>query len=346
MTTWPQLLSALVRKEDQPRSETRWAMQQILGGDATAAQLTAFVIALRSKGETVDEIAGLAETMLEFATRIDLPEPAVDLVGSGGDRANTVNISTMAALVVAATGTRVVKHGSRAASSTSGAADVLEALGVVLDLTPQQQQRVVAEVGIGFLFAPAYHPALRHAAIPRREIGIPTTFNFLGPLTNPAQPTAQSIGVADRRMAGLMAAVLASRGHRGLVAHGDDGLDEFTTTTGSSVWVYDHGSVTETTLDPADLGIARATADDLTGGDAAHNAQVVRDLVAGAGGPVRDIVLLNAAAGLVAFDGPKADVLTDQFRAALVRVADAVDSGAAAAKLTAWVSAAGRAKQS
>ena len=180
------------------------------------------------------------------------------MVGSGGDRANTVNISTMAAIVAAGAGARVVKHGNRAASSACGAADVLEELGVELSLPPEQQQQVVERVGIGFLFAPLYHPALRHAAAPRRELGIPTTFNFLGPLANPAQPVAQAVGVADPRMAELMAGVFAGRGHQGLVVHGGDGLDELTTTTTSTVWVYADGAVVPTELDPADLGLPRA----------------------------------------------------------------------------------------
>src|SRR5688572_12493903 len=221
---WPELLSGLVRGEDQTAKATAWAMGQILSGEATPAQLTAFVIALRSKGETVEELTGLADVMIEFATPIEIGGPAVDVVGSGGDRSNTVNISTMAAIVAAAAGAKVVKHGNRAASSACGAADVLEALGLVLDLAPEAQQQVVQQVGIGFLFAPHYHPALRHAGPTRRELGIPTTFNFLGPLANPAQPVASAVGVADPRMAELMAGVFAARGHQGLVMHGSDGL--------------------------------------------------------------------------------------------------------------------------
>ena len=207
---WPELLSSLVRREDQPAEATAWAMGQILGGEATPAQLAAFVIGLRSKGETVEELTGLADMMIEFATPIEIGGPAVDVVGSGGDRANTVNISTMAAIVAAAAGAKVVKHGNRAASSACGAADVLEALGVVLDLAPEAQQQVVDQVGIGFLFAPLYHPALRHAGPTRRELGIPTIFNFLGPMANPAQPISQAVGVADARMAQLMAGVLST----------------------------------------------------------------------------------------------------------------------------------------
>jgi anthranilate phosphoribosyltransferase len=338
-TTWPDLLGHLVRRVDQPAENVGWAMRQILAGDATPAQLAAFLVALRSKGETVTELIGLVEVMLEFATPITVPEAAVDVVGSGGDRMNTVNISTMAAVVAAAAGATVVKHGNRAASSACGAADVLEALGVVLDLTPAAQQQVVAEVGIGFLFAPHYHPALRHAGPIRAQLGIPTTFNFLGPMANPAQPRAQAVGVADLRMAELMAGVFAGRGHQGLVVHGGDGLDELTTTTCSTLWVYASGQVQRTELDPADLGLPRADLADLVGGDPAHNAQVVRDVVAGAPGPVRDIVLLNAAAALVADAGPDAADITAAFAAQLDRARTAVDSGAAQAKLQQWVAA-------
>lgn len=336
---WPELLSGLVRGEDQPAAATGWAMRQILSGDATPAQMAAFVIGLRSKGETVEELTGLAGVMLEFATPIEIGGPAVDVVGSGGDRSNTVNISTMAAIVTAATGARVVKHGNRAASSACGAADVLEALGVVLDLAPEAQQQVVDQVGIGFLFAPHYHPALRHAGPTRRELGIPTTFNFLGPLANPAQPISQAVGVADPRMAELMAGVFASRGNYGLVVHGGDGLDELTTTTSSTVWVYGDGQVQRMELDPLQLGVPRASLPDLVGGDAATNAQVVRDVVSGRPGPIRDIVVLNAAAALVAYGKPAAGRLSDDFAHELDRAREAIDTGAAQAKLNEWVQA-------
>jgi anthranilate phosphoribosyltransferase len=333
------VLGGLVQGRDQGREATAWAMEQILAGEASPAQLAAFVVALRSKGETVEEIAGMADTMIDFATPIEISGPAVDVVGSGGDRANTVNVSTMAAVVAAAAGARVVKHGNRAASSACGSADVLEAVGVVLDVPPEAQQGVVDQAGIAFLFAPLYHAGLRHAAVPRRELGIPTTFNFLGPLANPAQPDAQAVGVADARMAQLMAGVFAERGNQGLVVHGGDGLDELTTTTSSQVWVYTGGVVTATELEPLDLGLARAEVGDLVGGDAAHNAQVLRDVLDGRPGPVRDIVLLNAAATLVAFAGPDPDRLLDQLREQLGEAAAAVDSGAARDTLARWVSA-------
>lgn len=337
--SWPILLSSLIRGEDQPSRSTAWAMDQILEGLATPAQMAGFLVALRAKGETVDELSGLAETMVRFATRIELPGPALDIVGSGGDRAGTVNISTMAAIVAAAAGTRVVKHGNRAASSACGSADLLEELGLVLDLAPEQQEQVIAKTGIGFLFAAHYHPAFRHAGPVRRELGVPTAFNFLGPLTNPARPSAVAAGVADPRMAELMAGVFAARGQQGLVFHGSDGLDELTTTTTSTLWLFGPGTpLTTVAFDPASLGLPRARPEDLVGGTPAINAQVARDVLSGATGPVRDIVLLNAAAGLTAWDGPRPDRLIEQLGANLERVGSAIDTGAAAAQLEQWVS--------
>jgi anthranilate phosphoribosyltransferase len=337
--TWPDLLSRLIKGEDQPSRSTAWAMDQILEGLATPAQMAGFLVALRAKGETVDELTGLAETMVRFATRIELPGPALDIVGSGGDRAGTVNISTMAAIVAAAAGTRVVKHGNRAASSACGSADLLEELGLVLDLDPEQQEQVIAKAGIGFLFAAHYHPAFRHAGPVRRELGVPTVFNFLGPLTNPAQPSAVAAGVADPRMAGLMAGVFAGRGQQGLVFHGSDGLDELTTTTTSTLWLFGPGTpLTTVEFDPATLGIPRSRPEDLLGGTPAVNARIAREVLSGATGPVRDIVLLNAAAGLTAWDGPRPDRLDEQLGGNLERVGAAIDTGAAAAQLEQWVS--------
>ena len=341
MTTvsWPTLLSSLVRREDQTRDAAGWAMGQILRGEATPAQLAGFVVALRTKGETVEELSGLAETMIEFATPIEIGGTCVDVVGSGGDLANTVNISTMAAIVAAAAGARVVKHGNRAASSACGAADVLEALGLVLDVPPERQADVVDRAGIAFLFAPLYHPALRHAAGPRRELGIATTFNFLGPLANPAQPVAQAVGVADLRMAELMAGVFAARGNRGLVVHGGDGLDELTTTTTSTVWSYGEGRVSRHELDPVALGLPPAQPADLVGGPPQANAEVVRRLVDGEPGPVRDVVLLNAAAALLADAGPQPGDLAEQLGEPLSRAREALDSGRAKATLDTWIAA-------
>lgn len=343
--TWAGVLSDLVRGLDLPPDAAGWAMDQILAGDATPVQVAGFAIALRAKGETIAELTGLADAMLERATPIRLPSEAVDVVGSGGDRANTVNVSTMAAIVAAACGVPVVKHGNRAASSACGTADCLEALGVAIDVPPSAQARVLADVGIVFLFAAMYHPSLRFASTARKELGVPTTFNFLGPMANPARPSAQAVGVADARMAPLVAGVIAGRGHRGLVFHGDDGLDELTTTTDSDVWLIRDGQVTKTRLDPAELGVAPAGRDDLVGADPAHNAGVVRSVLAGAPGAVRDIVALNAAAAQLAFAGPDLAVpLADQFVDPLQRAYAAIDSGAAARVLDRWVDATNAAK--
>jgi anthranilate phosphoribosyltransferase len=342
-TTWPALLGALIRGETLTAEETAWAMNEIMEGAATPSQIAAFGVALRMKGETAAEMAGLAQTMVEHAAPISVPGTIVDLVGTGGDTAKTVNISTMGTIAAAGAGARMVKHGNRAASSACGTADVLEALGVVIDLPPAATEQLIAEVGAGFLFAALYHPALRHTAVPRRELGVPTVFNFLGPLANPARPQAMAVGVADPRMGPVLAGVLAGRGCSALVFHGNDGLDELTTTAPSAVWIVRDGEVTATSLDPADLGIPRSAPADLKGGDPAHNAEVVREFVAGRPGPVRDTALLNAAAALAAeagVAGPDALVpaLADGYR----RAAVAVDSGDAADLLQRWISASNR----
>lgn len=334
--TWPDLLGRLVAGVDCPTSDLAWAMDQVMSGAATVAQTVALVVALRAKGETAAEVAGMAEGMLAHARRVRVDVPAVDIVGTGGDRSGTVNISTMASLVTAAAGVPVVKHGNRAASSKCGTADVLETLGVAIDLPPEGVRRSVAELGIGFCFAPVFHPAMRHAAPARREIGIPTTFNLLGPLSNPAQPPAGLIGCADPKAAPLMAQVFADRGNSVLVVRGDDGLDELTTTTTSTVWVVREGTVDRRTLDPAELGIPVSAPADLLGGDAEVNAEAVRQLLAGRTGAIRDAVLLNAAGAVTAHNGPSGDLVGD-LRAALGTVARAVDSGAAADLLARWV---------
>ncbi|MGY1822335.1 anthranilate phosphoribosyltransferase [Geodermatophilus sp. SYSU D00079] len=335
--TWPALLTRLLAREDLSTDDAAWAMREVMAGEATPAQIAAFAVALRAKGESPEEVAGLAATMLERATPVHLPLDCVDIVGTGGDQAHTVNISTMAAVVTAAAGAPVAKHGNRAASSSSGAADVLEALGVVIDLPAAAVASCVQEAGIGFFFAPVFHPGFRHTAVPRREMGVGTVFNFLGPLANPARPVAAAIGCADARMAPVLAAVLAGRGTRGLVFRGDDGLDELTTTTTSSVWVVRDGDVEADRLDPAALGIEAPPAGALRGGDPAFNADVFRRVVAGERGPVRDAVLLNAAAALAAFD-QRAGRLHDVLAAGLERAAAAVDDGRAQAQLERWVS--------
>jgi anthranilate phosphoribosyltransferase len=333
--SWPALIGTLLSGESLTEDATAWAMNEIMDGAASPAQIAGFGVALRAKGESAPEMAGLASAMLARATPLTLPGRVTDLVGTGGDGLHTVNISTMATIVAAATGVKMAKHGNRAASSACGAADVLEALGVVIDLSPSATAAAFEETGIAFLFAALYHPSYRHASVPRREIGVPTAFNYLGPLTNPARPAATAAGVADPRMGPVLAEVLAGRGSSALVFHGG-GMDELTTTGSSSVWVVSAGEVTQTTLDPAALDLAPATVEQLRGGDAAFNAAVVRDMLAGRTGPVRDIVLLNAAAAIAA-DGGLAGPLDDALRAGLDRAATAVDSGAAAALLDRWV---------
>jgi anthranilate phosphoribosyltransferase len=327
-------------------------MERVMTADATPVQLAGFLIALRAKGETVEELSGFVDTMLRHAVRIDVPGLSVDVVGTGGDRRHTVNISTMAALVVAGAGRQVVKHGNRAASSASGAADVLEALGVRLDLPAPRVAELAGEVGITFCFAQMFHPSFRHAAVARRELGVPTAFNFLGPLTNPAQPPSAAVGVADPRMAPIVGGVLAERGVTALVFRGDDGLDELSTASTSTVWVVAGGDVVERSLDPARLGIPTSRLEDLRGGDPRHNAEVVHAVLGGSPGAVRDAVLLNAAAALVAADAheqaggiPAAELagqLEDRLDAALAAAGESVDSGAAGAVLDRWVKAVAR----
>jgi anthranilate phosphoribosyltransferase len=336
--SWPDVLTALLAGRDLDEDDTAWAMDRIMRGEATDVQIAGFAVALRAKGETVGEVSGMVRAMYEHARIIEVPGPSVDIVGTGGDRAKTVNISTMAAIVVAGTGAKVVKHGNRAASSASGASDVLRQLGVNLELTPEQVVEVAAEAGITFCFAVKFHPSLRHVATARAELGVATTFNFLGPLTNPARVRAQATGVADPRMAPILAGVLAERGSSALVFRGDDGLDELTTTATSQVWVVRDGKVEQTAFDPRDVGLTLVPVEALRGADAAHNAEVARRLLAGETGPVRDAVLLNSAAALVALN-PGQGTLETQIAAGLDQAARSIDSGAAAAALERWVAA-------
>jgi anthranilate phosphoribosyltransferase len=337
-TTWPALLAALIRGDSLSADESEWAMNEIMEGAATPSQIAGFGVALRIKGVSVPEMTGLARSMLNHATPIHLPGHLTDLVGTGGDGAHTVNVSTMGTIVAAAAGARMIKHGNRAASSSCGAADVLEALGVVISLPPDATAELAAEVGVAFLFAPLYHPALRYAGPTRSELGVPTVFNFLGPVANPARPSSQAVGVFDLRMGDVLAGVLAGRGCSALVFRGTDGLDELTTTAPSTVWVVHNHEVAQTEFDPASLGLRRASVTDLRGGDATHNAAVVRTVLAGEAGPVRDIVLLNAAAALAAAAGvPGPDALPSALADGLARAAEAVDSGDASALLDRWI---------
>ena len=340
-TTWAGILSALVEGTDLSSEQTAWAMGRVLAGEATPAQIAGFAVALRAKGETVEEVAGLSDAMLAAGNPISVPGRVLDVVGTGMDRSMSVNISTMSAIVAAGAGARVVKHGSRSASSLTGSADVLEALGIRLDLPTSRVAEVAQEAGITFCFAAAFHPAMRHAAAPRRELGIGTTFNFLGPLSNPVRPAAQAIGCADLRMAPIMAEVFARRGVDAWVFRGDDGLDELTVTTTSSVWSVHDGAVARSVVDPGRHGIALSPIESLRGGDVATNADVVRRLLAGEEWPVRDAVLLNAGAAL-AVHAAEDGSIEDRLQAGIDRAAAAIDSGEAAAVLERWVAASGR----
>ena len=335
---WPDIISTLIRREDLSSEQTAWAMGQVLAGEATPVQVAGFAVALRAKGETTDEVEGLIEAMYAAATPLPVEGRVLDVVGTGGDRSFSVNISTMSAIVAAGAGVTVVKHGNRSASSKSGSADVLEQLGIRMDLPTSSVARVAQEAGITFCFAAAFHPALRHAAAARSQLGVGTTFNFLGPMANPAKPQAQAIGCADRAMAPVMAGVFARRGVDAWVFRGDDGLDELTTTTTSSVWVVHDGEVVEHTIDPASVGIPQGTAEGLRGKDAAYNAEVVRRLLAGEKGPVRDAVLLNAGAAL-AVHADEPGTLEERLAAGIEQAREAIDSGAAQATLERWVAA-------
>ncbi len=340
--TWPTIFTALLSGQNLGATESGWAMDQIMSGDASAAQVAGFLMALRAKGETVEEMRGLADMMLAHSSRIEVAGTTLDIVGTGGDRAHTVNISTMASIVAAASGVRVVKHGNRAASSTSGSADVLEALGINLTLPTSDVAAVVETAGITFCFAQQFHPAMRHAGAARRDLGIATAFNFLGPLTNPAQPTYAAVGVADARMAPLMAGVFAGRGKDAAVFRGDDGLDELTISTTSTVWWVRSGVIREYSVDPRSVGLELHPLETLRGADAAYNAQVVRDVFGGATGPVRDAVVLNAGVALALTTPDQGEHAADfvaALQSAMDRAAAAIDDGSATSVLQRWVAA-------
>lgn len=330
---WSDLLVGLMDHQDMDHATAAWAMDQIMSGVVPDVTMAAFLVAHHGKGETVEEISGLVEAMMGHAVTLDGFSDSVDIVGTGGDRAKTVNISSTASFVIASQGVRVVKHGNRATSSASGSADVLEYLGLVLDLTPEQSAELASRVGMAFCFANVYHPAMRFIAPVRKQIAVPSAFNILGPLTNPARTRATAIGVADMKMAPLVAGVLARRGDSAIVFRSQDGLDELSNTAVNDVWEVRDGQITHAEFDAADLGIARATKADLRGGDPAANADAIRRVLAGQHSAVRDAVLLNAAAALVAFDRQAEGPLVDRLAAKLESSRLAIDSGAAANKL-------------
>lgn len=298
---WSSTLKPLSDGGDLTREQTHRAMTEIMAGRATPAQIAAFIVAIRIKGETTEELTGLVEAMREASIRVAVDRPVLDIVGTGGDGFGTFNISTTASFIAAGAGCAVAKHGNRSASSRCGSADVLEALGVIIDLSPAHTVQLVQEEGFGFFYARTYHPAMRHAGPVRSELGIPTVFNFLGPLTNPATAEYLALGVADPTMTERMIGVLANLGaQRAFVFHGDDGLDELSTTGPSIVYALADGTITGSEFDPADYGLARARTEDLIGGDVGENVAILRSVLAGEKGPKRDIAVLNAAAGIAA----------------------------------------------
>jgi anthranilate phosphoribosyltransferase len=334
-SVWPDVLAPLLRREALDARRVEAAMTTIFEGEASDAQIAGFAVALRAKGETPEELAAMVRTMLRFATPLQLHDattPVVDTCGTGGDRSRSVNVSTLAALVVAGAGVRVAKHGNRAASSACGSADLLEALGVAIELGPEGVAQCVDEAGIGFCFAPRFHPAMRFAGPARGQLGVPTTFNFLGPLANPARVRRQVVGVSDPAMAERMLATLAELGaERAMVVHGADGLDELTTTTVSEVIELVDGDLRRRVVDPTELGLARVEPGALVGGDPQCNADIARRLLDGEPGPVRDVVVLNAAAALQVA-GVAADLAEG-----LTQASDALESGRAGTALDKFV---------
>ena len=350
MTTWPQVLRALTQGEDLSAEQAAWAMNSILEGTATEAQIGGFAMALRSKGESAGEVESFVAVMLEHARRVEHDFIALDVVGTGGDASHSVNISTMSALVAAAAGAPVIKHGNRAASSSTGTADVLEELGIRIGLEPAQVATCAREAGIGFCFAPLHHPAMKYAAQARRDLGVPTLFNILGPLANPGLAEAALVGCADAARASVMADVLHRRGVKALVVRGDDGLDEISTVTTTAVWDATGPVIVRATLDPRELGIASASPELLVGGDRVRNASLLREALAGSGADsgddgarvmaIRDVVALNAAAALVAYEAAVTGViegtLVERIGRQLPRSRAIIESGAALRVLESW----------
>ena len=333
---WTLHLSRLNSGLDLEPSDVQWCMREILEGRAENERIKEFLLSLKAKGETSDEVGALIAQMYEHCAPITISERAVDTVGTGGDGAHTINISTTSAIIAAAAGAKVIKHGNRAASSQSGAADLLEALGVCITLDGKGVEKTFSALGIGFCFAPVFHPAMRFAGPARKELGLPTVFNILGPLSNPAQPKAAAIGVANERMHVVMAQVLGDRGVDGFVFRGDDGLDEITLATTTSVLTIGQGEISRDLLDPLDFSIARAPISALAGGDAIENARITTAIFAGERGAPRDAVVLNAAAAIAAYEGRFDLGLHDRIAEGAKRAAEAIDSGAAAALLSRW----------
>ena len=334
---WDGAISKLEVGLDLEPAQVQLLMRDVLEDRSEKEVLKKFLLALKNKGETAEEVGALVAQMYEFCGPISIESRAVDTVGTGGDGAHTINISTTAAIIAAAAGSRVVKHGNRAASSKSGAADLLEALGVAINLDGKQVARTVSELGIGFCFAPVFHPAMRFAAAARKELATSTVFNILGPLANPARPQSAAIGVANERMHLVMAEVLSDRGVDGFVFRGDDGLDEITLATSTSVLTIGHGEITSDRIDAKDFGLANAPIEALVGGDAQENARITNAIFAGEKGAPRDAVLLNAACAIAAFDGESSLGIHERLSKSLVKAAIAVDQGQASSLLKKWV---------
>jgi anthranilate phosphoribosyltransferase len=335
---WSSYIDQLEKGLDLEGHEISSVMETILRGEAEVTEIKSFLLALKTKGETAEEVSALVNQMFAHSAPISIADRAVDTVGTGGDGAHTINISTTAAIIAASAGARVVKHGNRAASSKSGSGDLLEALGVAITLDGKGVERTVSELGIGFCFSPIFHPAMRFAAPARKELGVPTVFNILGPLANPAKPQAAAIGVADDRMHLVMAQVLATRGVDGFVFRGDDGLDEITLSSTTSILSIGNGEIRSDLIEPSDFGITRAPVSDLVGGDAAENARITLAIFAGEKGAPRDAVMLNAAAAIAAFEGEMDLSAQERISRGLKRAEAAVDSGATTALLQRWIS--------
>jgi len=334
--SWSSAIAQLNQGHDLEPSKIRLMMREILSGRAQTEQIKDFLLALKAKGESAEDVGALVAEMYEHCAPINISERAVDTVGTGGDGAHTINISTTAAIIAAAAGARVVKHGNRAVSSRSGASDFLEALGVVPGLTGPQVEQTVRELGIGFCFAPIFHPAMRFAAPARKELGVPTVFNILGPLSNPAKPKAAAIGVANERMHQVMAEVLAEKGCDGFIFRGDDGLDEITLATTTLILSIGGGEIRSDRIDAKDFGLANSPLSTIVGGDAAENARISRAILSGEHGAPRDAVLLNAAAAIAAFEGDLESDVHTRLVAGLSRATVAVDSMAALTLLEKW----------
>ena len=336
MNSWGHIFTQLDAQRDLSVDEVHWAMGQILEGVADIEDIKSYLTKLGNKGESASEISAMIDQMYRFAAPITIPDRAVDIVGTGGDGYNTINISTTAAIVTTAAGARVVKHGSRAATSKSGAADFLEALGVNININGEGVAEIVRQIGIGFCFAPKFHPALRHAAPARKELGVSTIFNVLGPLANPAKPVAIAVGVAKEKFQPIMAEVLARRGCEGFVFRGDDGIDELSLSTTSTVYQVSEGKFRVEKFDPTNLGIENSPIESLVGGDAEYNVKVARDIFNGKEGPTKDAVVLNAAAAIAAFKGDFNLSVEQQFANGVVLARQAIDSGAAGALVEKW----------